>query len=68
MMALSVLVRWYWPEKVLAICFPALSGGLRPLNMSVSDGDATGNGETGGSAIVAYEATQEKRLVDCAQH
>ena len=29
---------------------------LRPSNMSVGDGDgdATGNGEDGGSAIVAY--------------
>ena len=28
MMALSGQVEWYWPEKVLAICFPALRGRL----------------------------------------
>ena len=56
MMALSVRVEWYWPEKELAIYFPAVRWGLRPSNMSVGDGDgdATGNGEGVGSAIVAY--------------
>ena len=53
MMTLSVRVGWYWPEKELAICLPALRGGLRPSNMS-GDGDAPGNGEAGASAIVAY--------------
>ena len=47
---------YYWPEKELAIYLPALRRGLKPSNMSVSDGDgdATGTGDSAGSAIVAY--------------
>ena len=47
------LAEWYWPAKVMAICFPALRGGVSPSKISVSDGDGDCDGDVG-SAIVAY--------------
>ena len=54
MMALSGRVVLYWPEKVLAIYFPAVRGGLRPSK--ISGGECGGEDED--SAIVAYQATR----------